>query len=270
MNPNQNNPNKKNENNDIYPLVPVSFENLDDAAEALLNENPFQQSPSSLETRITSAQDFWQIEGVQYRNGIYAVGLGKALLDNGSAHTQGEWSAHYQTAKPKNEFHTPDYPLFYAILKSLYKIRNDSANAKHVNEAQQFLRDTSRAKWLMTLTRIAYQPQGDDVIIHNHGTSDRYERRVDFITPDENITQTQKPASYQALLDTQDSVQEINNVFRWLNDTDAFAFKVNTKPANVVERIAGFYASSGRADLYCGRNPANAGSSLGVFACAKF
>lgn len=40
------------------------------------------------QTAIQSAQDYWRVPGVNYRNGVYIVDLAKTLLDSGNAKTQ--------------------------------------------------------------------------------------------------------------------------------------------------------------------------------------
>jgi len=225
-----------------------------------------QPSPPIIQpvSPISSTPEFWAISGVQYRGGVHDVLLAKSLLDGGSKKTQDNWARLYSPAKDKGEFYTPDYPIFYGLLKALYNAKDDTTKSTEIAEAQKFLKDTSRAKWLMTLTRIAYQPSDKDRVIHNFGTDDKYEEQVDFITPDEWIKDTSNPASYRALLGTEDNVQEINNVFQWLNGTNTYAWKVNSRPSSVDERVAGFYADSVRAFLSCDWGPSYTDSSLGV------
>ena len=166
---------------------------------------------------IQSSADFWSISGVQYRNGIYTVDLMKTLLDNGTTKTQDAWATHYESGRDQNEFHIPDYPLFYGIFKTLHTIRDDATKATEIAEAHKFLKDTSRAKWLMTLTRIQYQPSGNDLIVHNFGTRDHYEEQVPFIGGDGKVTSSDASLPYQKLLGTNDNTQGIIDVFKWLN-----------------------------------------------------
>ncbi|MBI2105719.1 hypothetical protein HYT56_02675, partial [Candidatus Woesearchaeota archaeon] len=72
----------------------------------------------------------------------------------------------------------------------------------------------------------------------------------------------QKPM--QALLDTKQSLQEIDDAYKWLMDIDAYILRVNQKPKQVDERLAWFCAYSGRACLNCGRYPQGSDASLGV------
>jgi len=225
-----------------------------------------KQAPQDLSNVpvITSFGTHWHIDDILYRDEHYTADLSKVLLHSGAEHTQDEWITRYEKAIDDCEFYTPDFPALYGIIKALYTARDDISQAAQIAEAQEFLKNTSREMWLMTLTRISYHPAGKDLIIHNFGTRNRYEKSVDFITLNEWIKNTSKPASYQALLDTQDSVQEINSVFFWLNGTNAHSWKVNSKPDNVIERVAEFGTNPDKVNLDCGRVPAGSGSSLWV------
>jgi hypothetical protein len=214
------------------------------------------------ETETTSNKEFWTIPKVLYNNQVHVIDLSKSLLLDGEAHTQEEWSQHYNQSKPSDEFHTPDFPLLYSTIKTL--------KSAGFEEARQFLQEKARAHWLTTLTRIKYTPKGLDEIIHNYNTPDIYTKQVDFITPDEWIKETSNPSSYQALLDTTDSAQEINDLFYWLNQTNTRSWKVNSKPVNPTERVAWLNANSDRVNLSCYGVPANRNLSLGVrFSRAK-
>ena len=225
-----------------------------------------KQAPQDLSNVpvITSFGTHWHIDDILYRDEHYTAGLSKTLIGDGAEHTQDEWITRYEKAIDDCEFYTPDFPALYGIVKALYTARDDISQAAQIAEAQEFLKNTSREMWLMTLTRISYHPAGKDLIIHNFGTRNRYEKSVDFITLNEWIKNTSKPASYQALLDTQDSVQEINSVFNWLNGTDARSWKVNPRPDDIDKRVARFDADSNWAGLNCEGDPSVSNSSLGV------
>ena len=140
----------------------------------------------------------------------------------------------------------------------------DKRDSKDKNEdAREFLRKTSRERWLMTLTRIRHFPRGKDEIIHNFGTLvDPHKMEADFVGPDGLIKDTNAP--YAGLLGTSDSVSQIDNVFKWLNGTSAYIYRLNEKPRKVDERVARFGADSGGADLSCDGYPSYGGESLGV------
>ena len=90
--------------------------------------------------QVVSAREYWQISGVEYRNGVHDVDLAKQLLDGGKSKTQDDWANYSEAAIAQNEFHTPDYPLLYGLAKTLHSARDDSAKAQGVEEAKSFLR----------------------------------------------------------------------------------------------------------------------------------
>ncbi len=243
-------------------------EPIEGSMERILAGSPSPSTPVvpsnvSPNVNISTIGDYWQVSGVNYRNGIHTVDLAKTLLDNGNAKTQDEWASYSESALTQNEFRAPDYPLFYGLVKALYSAKDNSTKAQEVEEAKKFLKDTSRARWLMTLTRIDYQPIGEDIITHNFGTREKYEEKTDFVGLDGLLTDKATPASCKALLGS-DNVQEISDVFQWLNGTNTYILRVNSKPDQLIERVAGFWAGSVRAGLGCGRNSSVSRESLGV------
>ena len=213
--------------------------------------------------QVTAESDFWNIQGVQYRNGIYQVDLLKILLDNGAARTQDQWASFSEQARNSNGFYTPDMPLSHSLFTALYLNRNDPKT----EEIRAFLKASMRNHWLATLTRIRYKPRGKDTIIHNHNLQDKLEIQEDFIGPDEWVKDSTSPNSYRALLGT-DNLQEINAVYQWINETDAYLWRLNQRSDSIDERVARFNADSGRVSLGCLRDPQGSNSSLGVRFCA--
>ena len=249
--------------NNSRPLVPVNTKGLDDVASALLNNPsnpPEQQNANNINVQTNTA--FWTIGGVEYKNGIYFVDLARQLLDNGNTKTQDDWVAYSLQAQKKGEFYTPNYQILHGTFKALFKGRN-GAKKNEVEEARAFLEKESKARWLMTLTRMQYKSSGLDVVVHNYGMPDKFEVRQDFVGPDGFIKDVNASGACKALLNS-DNVAEINSIYKWLgsNQNGAYLFRVNSKTDT--ERVARFYANSDRANLYCYWNPTSTNSSLGV------
>jgi len=232
---------------------------LEALARVKARENP-NEKPET-QTTIQNLQDAWKIEGVEYKNGIYNVNLSKQLLDNGNSKTQQQW-ADYRNQT--NGFYTADMPLHHAIFKALYQQR-DTNQAK---EAREFLEQQFREKWLTTLTRITYTPRGKDKATHNFGTQEQYEIDENIIGEDGWIKNLKKPKFLEAILGSSD-IKEINNIYTWITNKEAYIWRVNSAPEQNTERVARFYAVSGRADLDCDRGPSGSNDSLGVLACRE-
>ena len=215
--------------------------------------------------KIITSQDYWTITGVNYRNKIETFDLLKSLLDNGNAKTQDQWVEYSKQAKAKGDFYTGDFPLYHAVFKALF-LKKDSADLTEktqVEEARGFLEKQFREKWLMTLTRIAYQSTGEDNIIHNYGMSDEYKIQENFIGPNEWVKDSSTPQCYNTLLGN-NNIQEINQIYKWITGVPAYLWRLNSKPKNLDERVARFDAGSDWAGLGCYRDPLGCYESLGV------
>ena len=212
-----------------------------------------------------SSGNFWTVPGVNYRNNVVDVQILKNYLDNGNTKTQDDWARYSEQARTKGEFYLPDYPLFFATLERAYALKTDPT----IEEMRKKVQELSRAKWLMTMTRIKYAGNGKDKIVHNYGMSDSQELEEPFVGDDGVIPAGSPVTLYQKLLGTQSSVTDINSIFKWLNGTDVYMWRVNSKPSKLDERVARFVANSGRAGLGCNGDPANTFAGLGVRAIRR-
>ena len=212
-----------------------------------------------------SLGDYWTIPGVSYRGNTLDVQLLKNYLDNGNAKTQDDWARYSEQARTKGEFYLPDYPLFFATLERAYALKTDFT----IEEMRKKVQELSRAKWLMTTTRIKYASKGKDKIVHNYGMSDSQELEEPFVGVDGTIPAGSPETLYQKLLGTQSSVANINSVLKWLNGTDAYIWRVNSKPSKLDKRVARFYANSDGAGFGCCRGPTDTDAGLGVRAIRR-
>ena len=206
--------------------------------------------------------DFWAIRGVSYRNGIYQVDLSKTLLPTG---TQAQHAERRKQALETDSYYVPDFPLFHASINALYQNR-DGRFKDEINRAKTSLAALINNKWLITLTRPAYNPDGTASLTHNYDHADSYQKIVsNFVGPDGDITGTANAQELlQALLDTRQTPQEISQVYAWLRGLPSRLWRVNAKPENRVESTAGFVADSDGSDFDCGRIPVDSDSGLGV------
>ncbi|MBI2109723.1 hypothetical protein HYT58_00950 [Candidatus Woesearchaeota archaeon] len=84
-----------------------------------------------------------------------------------------------------------------------------------------------------------------------------------MVGPDEFVKNTKTPAPYKALLGT-DNTAEIQNVWSWLTGVDPFLWRVNSRPQEEVETVAGFGASAGGAMLSCDWYPQDSDAAVAV------
>jgi hypothetical protein len=207
---------------------------------------------------VTSLVEHWEIPNVEYRNGVYTVSLAKSLLDKGNTKTQDDWIEYSKKAKQERNFYVGDMALQYAMFRALSLQTNPESL-----EARDFIKKQMRERWLMTTTRLKYNPNGNDEVIHDYEMPTKLKIGVELVGPDRFVDTNDSNALEALLLDK--DVDRVNNVFNFINGTNAYIWRVNEKPKKVDERVARFYAVSGWAILYCGGGPGDVGSSLGVF-----
>ena len=208
-------------------------------------------------TSVHDSDDFWTINNVSYRNGVYQVDFSKSLIGSGNEKKQDDWADYSEQARKRNGFYTGDMPLHHAIFASLYSQR-DSPQSE---EARKFIQKSMREYFMTTLTRILYQPKGKDKIIHDYKTSDEHSLEENISGPDREIKNSDSPA-LKALLGT-DDIQKISEIYKWLNQTPTCLWRIK-KPSDVEERIAVFIADSIRVYLNCNRYPDVLDRSFGV------
>jgi len=216
------------------------------------------------QVNVESGGDFWRIENVLYRGQVQPVRLLKGLLDNGAVKTQDGWAEYSNESRSKGEFYTPNYQLAHSTIRALWEGR-DGVGKSEVEEIREFLKKTSREKWLMMLTRVGYKKKGKDEVIHDYGLANAFSERVDFAGKDERVISSCNKDVYRVLLGDED-VGRIAEIYQWLNETPVHLWRVNSKPEQDIERVARLNAGSGWAYFYCDRVPSGANASLGVVA----
>ena len=235
------------------------------------NKNPNSSEPKvpqNTNLGFQSDQDFWTVDSVSYNGDLYKVDLSKKLLDDEKSHTQDEWAQFSKTAKQNGDFYVGDFPLYHSLFTALYDLR-DSQRKNEIENVRGFLEKQFMNYWLMTLTRIKYSKKGKDTVVHNHGMSDQYEIREEFVGQDEWVENATIIEPYKALLG-EDDLPKINSVYQWLTGKKPYLYRVNSKPDKDIETVARFLAGSYGADLGCGRGPSNSDPALGVrSACEK-
>ncbi len=225
-------------------------------------EKPKTPNQTPIPTLFKDSGTYWEIQGVEYKNKIHTVNLLKSLLDQGSLKTQEDWAQYSIQAKAKGEFCTGDMPLQHALFTALYYQKDNP----ELEQAREFIKENMRNRWLTTLTRIVYQPTRKDKIIHNFQMPDQYELKENIVGKDRKIISDDKP-SLKALLGT-DNINQIKQVYNWINQTPTWIWRLNSKPGSIDERVAWFSALSDGAGLVCDRRPQGSDASLGVFVCA--
>ena len=224
-----------------------------------------QKIPQTTSTgfSLEDLTNFWQVDGVNYRNGVYQVDLAKTLLDEKATKTQDEWAQYSKEAISKGEFYVGDFPLYHSLFATLFRNKDNSQYEGKVKEVKKFILESMFNYWLTILTRIKYNPRGKDLVIHNYGLQDQYEIQENIVGADDSITKINPQNELNAILGSND-VNEINHVYKWITGKDAYLRRVNNKPKNIDERVARCGAGLYWAYPDCNRGPSDSGWALGV------
>ncbi len=234
---------------------------IEGSMERALSKENKQNIPKQTPIAPQNLESFWRVEGVSYRDQIHTIDLLKTLLDNGAKKTQDEWAEYFKTSKQNNGFYTADFPLYNSLFTALYGRRNENV----VEEIRKFLKEQFENHWLTTLTRIKYNPKGLDEIMHNYNMPDQYIIKENIVGQDGYLKdkKTNPQPALNAVLGSKNT-DEIEETYKWITGKEAFIFRLNNKPKEITEAVAGFYASSVGADLDCYWDPSVSSSSLGV------
>lgn len=192
----------------------------------------------------------WIIPGVKYRGetGTYAI-----FKQMTPSMTQDKLAELYEKTKPKELPHPTDASLIIAIACRAYNLRNEKPK-----EAETF-RDSFRTglrRYPHTLTRGLYIPSEEDHAIHNYNTSDQYSLDGKIVGPSNWIKDIPDKQVLNLLFETS-SVSLINKMSQWINKTNSYLWRLNSKPTQKEERVVRFYAYSDRLSLYCDGYPLN-------------
>jgi hypothetical protein len=134
----------------------------------------------------------------------------------------------------------------FEIFSALYELRNKGGE---VENARQFIQNALRNSYPITLTRIRYNPAGQkDIIIHNFGKASKQEIEMDVVGLDMPLGQM--PLELCLAL-TGKKPQEAEEIIKYLNQTSAYLWRINSKPSQVRERVVRLVAYSDWAYLNC-------------------
>ena len=221
---------------------------------ALAEQNPKNKIPegeNSTQSKIINFNDYWRIEGVDYnqKTGIYE--LSKELIPSA---TQEELAQLSKLSRENGGFYAGDARLHYAIFKAIKQAGN--------TEIRDFVREKLRSSYPNTLTRVRYQPSGNDEVIHNYKQKDESSFTGRVIGPDREINEEDKEC-LEILLGAKD-IKEIKEVSGFINGTRTYIWRVNSIPKNLDERVVRFDAYSDWLSLYCYRDPSDQFPAFGV------
>ena len=196
---------------------------------------------------IPPNESFWIIPEVVYRGETGTYRLFEKMTP---VMIQDQLAELYELEKAREMPRPMDSVLHFAIMNASYNLRHTGPDAKKL---RAFLHQNLR-RWPNTMSRIVHVPSAEDRVIHNYKTSDEYSIDEQVVGPNNCVKDIQNKKVLESLLGTQDVVQ-IDKVFQWINRTDSFIWRLNSKPKQEHKRVVGFSANPTGLNLSCNRRP---------------
>jgi hypothetical protein len=210
---------------------------------------------------MQSPRRVWAFDGIDGYNTSFLLSG-----DISESRTQDEHALQRKKAK-RNEFYVECMPFYHSLFTTLYKNRKNNDFKNGVEEVRQFISESLFEYPLTTLTRVRYNPDGkNDLIVHDYKQPQQFRIKLDSIVgpngyilggDQDNI---EKPL--QILLGTNQSLQEINDVYMWLTAKSVYLKRINETPKISLESVAVFTSYSGWSGLDCYRGTAYSDTAL--------
>lgn len=195
------------------------------------------------------SEGFWTIEGVKDRGKTATY---RVYEEMSPAMNHEELIQYHINEKEKGNPFIGSAPLNMAIFLRAYEL--SKKNIEGIDGLKDFFKKGVQ-KFPSTLSRAVYMPEGEkDRVIHNYGTPEEYTLKENILGEDNWIENISDKKVLTALFGTRDT-KKINNFSQWLNGTEGYLWRLNSKPSEKDERVVRFVASSYRLDLNACRNP---------------
>ena len=205
----------------------------------------------SIYTAPITIEGYWEIEGVcangESRNYHVFEKMTSAMNHNRLI----EYS---MSEKEKGNPFVEDSIWTWAIFSRAYELRN-----KHPEDIERLRKNLQLClkQYPNTLTRAVYNPEGViDKAVHNYGTPDEYILNGNLVGKDNWVNKIEDKEVLTSIIG-EENTDKLNQVSQWLNNTDAYLWRLNSKPSQQDERVVGFSALSGGLIFGCYWYPAD-------------
>lgn len=187
----------------------------------------------------TSPNDgFWTIPDVAYKGEIGTYRLFEQMT---YAMTQNQLAEFYEREKAKGNPIPTDAPMIQAVVTKAHELRNQNPNESE--RLRRFLQ-TGFKRYPSTLTKVIYNPSEKDKIVHNHKTSDEYSIDEHIVGRDCWIRNISNKKVLESLLGTS-NIKQIDEVSQWINKTNTYILRLNSKSKTKNERAVRLVAADG-------------------------
>jgi hypothetical protein len=174
---------------------------------------------------IEELPDRYRLHNVHYEMGLFVVDWSKEHLDGRDTKTQDNW---LKWLKGK-EWKLPDALLYNAVVFELYHWREhpDPIQRKVIGE----FRKLPGNNWTITCTRLEYNPEGKDLVVHNYGYDGKPKIKADLVGPSNVLVDSPEvsDATICAVLGIEDK-KMIDTVYTWLSTKKPYIWRLQQKP----------------------------------------
>jgi len=190
-------------------------------------ENP--DITGSIDFSIQKISEGYRVSGIQYQKKFCTYDFAENVLPRKNQEKHADRALNAK----KDDFIAASAPLVYSVCKTLNQ-NKDSKQKSLVEKARKSLNKIigPGKPWIHTLSRAVYKTRGLDEVIHDYKQKKQYSKQAKLVGPDDYITkqETQAESTIKAVFDTNDSMQEINNVFQWITDKNSYVYRINSTP----------------------------------------
>ncbi len=175
---------------------------------------------------IKDTYDAFIVHGVEYLKQKITVAWYKNMY-RGEFYTQDKWI--------KLKAKLPGVDIYYATFLALYKNKDGPYKALVEKMKQMFKKDFDNI-FMMTSTRIRYNANGEDEIIHDYGGADESRIKINLIGENDYLNSNKiRPKIITSLL-ASDSKGEVVEVFEWISGLKPYLWRLQQKPEQDTER----------------------------------
>jgi hypothetical protein len=170
----------------------------------------------------------YRLSNVPYNGGMWAFDWYKDLLSDGENLPQNEWIKRTQS----NSIKLPNSKMIHANLAALCTLKFHATASQRTlldDVLEKIFRPDFMTNYPNTSTRIAYQPQGKDYVIHNIGYADQHITEEDITGPESSVNRLGMEKPLLAILGT-DDLFRVETVYSILFGKQTFLWRLNNKP----------------------------------------
>ena len=198
--------------------------------------------------QVKPSEGYWTLPEVNYRGEIQTWNIFREMTPEMNI---SQLSELYTTEKLKGNPHPASVDLAFSIFRRGFELREESPDeAEDLRESFK----TGLKRYPNTLSMVTYNSSGDDEITHNLGTLNEYKLKGKIVGQDGLIENLPDTNFLEIILGTKNT-SEINDVFKWINSTDSYVYRINAKHSKKTERVVRFNANSDWVFLDCGWGP---------------